>query len=66
MDAAKLAAAGVALLPQRTQFSADSDEAHAADAIIAKIKDAIGTLIKNDEAEAMRSLVNINQLIQNI
>jgi uncharacterized protein involved in exopolysaccharide biosynthesis len=38
---------------------------HAADATIAKIKDAIGTLIKNDEAEATRSLVNINQLIQN-
>jgi len=37
----------------------------AADATIAKIKDAIGTLIKDDEAEATRSLVNINQLIQN-
>jgi len=35
------------------------------DATIAKIKDAIGKLIKNDEAKATRGLVNINQLIQN-
>jgi len=67
MYAAHLAtlSAEVALQAQRTQFAGNSDEVYAADATIAKIGDAIGKLIKNDEAEATRGLVNVNQLIQN-
>ncbi len=61
----QLAADEVTLQSQRMQFTRDADELQTQEARIAKIEDAIRTLIKNDEAAATRSLVKINHLIAN-
>ena len=58
-----LASAEIQLQAQRTQFTANADEVQTQEATIAKIEEAIRTLIANDQASASRNLVNMDQLI---
>jgi capsular exopolysaccharide synthesis family protein len=61
----QLASAEVQLAGAETQLTGNTDEVQTQQATIAKIEDAIRTLVQNDAAVAVRSLSNIDQLIQN-